>query len=116
MTKLRFAIASLLTVICCCLTLTLVLYASPSGSCGESITYTISDNALILDGTGIIDADYYNNPNNEGEIFFQLINLAPFAIQLKRGDKIGQGIFSHYETTEDDIATGKREGGFGSTG
>ena len=57
MTKLRFAIASLLTVICCCLTLTLVLYASPSGSCGESITYTISDNALILDGTGIID-DY----------------------------------------------------------
>ena len=27
---------------------------------------------------GIIDADYYNNPSNEGEIFLQLINLSPF--------------------------------------
>lgn len=71
---------------------------------------------LILgNAVGIIDADYYNNPDNEGEIFFQIINLAPFAIQLKRGDAIGQGIIKPYLTTEDDIATGTRIGGFGST-
>lgn len=71
---------------------------------------------LILgNGVGIIDADYYNNPDNEGEIFFQLINLSPFAIQLKRGDKIGQGIIHNYEVTDDDKATGERCGGFGST-
>ena len=63
----------------------------------------------------LIDADYYNNPDNEGEIFFQIINLAPFAIQLKRGDAIGQGIIKPYLTTEDDAATGERTGGFGST-
>lgn len=63
----------------------------------------------------IIDADYADNPDNEGEIFFQLINLAPFAIQLKRGDKIGQGIFLKYETTEDDATIAKRFGGMGST-
>lgn len=71
---------------------------------------------LILgNAVGIIDADYYNNPDNEGEIFFQIINLAPFAIQLKRGDAIGQGIIKPYLTTEDDVATGTRIGGFGST-
>ena len=71
---------------------------------------------LILgNSVGIIDADYYNNPDNEGEIFFQIINLAPFPIQLKRGDAIGQGIIKPYLTIEDDIATGTRIGGFGST-
>ena len=71
---------------------------------------------LILgNSVGIIDADYYNNPDNEGEIFFQIINLAPFPIYLKRGDAIGQGIIKPYLTTEDDNATGVRVGGFGST-
>jgi dUTP pyrophosphatase len=71
---------------------------------------------LILgNSVGIIDADYYNNPDNEGEIFFQIINLAPFPIILKRGDTIGQGIIKPYLTTEDDAATGERTGGFGST-
>ena len=71
---------------------------------------------LILgNSVGIIDADYYNNPDNEGEIFFQIINLAPFPIYLKRGDAIGQGIIKPYLVTEDDNATGERIGGFGST-
>ena len=64
---------------------------------------------------GIIDADYCDNPDNEGEIFFQLVNLSPFAIQLKRGDKIGQGIIKSYGITDNDAATGERLGGFGST-
>ena len=71
---------------------------------------------LILgNSVGIIDADYYNNPDNEGEIFFQLINLSPYDIQLHKGDIIGQGIIKHYLTTEDDNACGERVGGFGST-
>lgn len=71
---------------------------------------------LILgNGVGIIDADYYNNPDNEGEIFFQIINLSPFDIELHKGDIIGQGIIKPYLTTEDDNASGQRMGGFGST-
>ena len=70
---------------------------------------------ILANSVGIIDADYYNNPDNEGEIFFQIINLAPFPIHLKRGDAIGQGIIKPYLTTEDDNATGERTGGFGST-
>lgn len=70
---------------------------------------------IMGNSVGIIDADYCDNPDNEGEIFFQLINLSPFAIQLKRGDKIGQGIIKTYSVTDDDSATGERLGGFGST-
>ena len=71
---------------------------------------------VMANGVGIIDADYYNNPDNEGEIFFQMINLSPFAIKLQKGDAIGQGIIKPYLVTEDDAATGSRVGGFGSTG
>lgn len=70
---------------------------------------------LLANSVGIIDADYYNNPDNEGEIFFQMINLSPYDIYLKKGDIIGQGIIKPYLTTEDDAATGDRLGGFGST-
>lgn len=71
---------------------------------------------IIGNAIGIIDRDYADNPDNEGEIFFQVINLLPFAVQLKRGDKIGQGIIKTYGVTDDDAASGKRMGGFGSTG
>lgn len=70
---------------------------------------------ILANGIGIIDADYYNNPDNEGHIFFQIINLSPFDIILKKGDAIGQGIFKKYYLTDDDAATAERQGGFGST-
>ena len=70
---------------------------------------------ILANGVGIIDADYYNNPDNEGHIFFQIINLSPFDIILKKGDAIGQGIFKKYYLTDDDAATAERHGGFGST-
>lgn len=70
---------------------------------------------ILANGVGIIDADYYNNPDNEGHIYFQLINLSPFPIKIQKGEAIGQGIIHRYETTEDDKASGLREGGFGST-
>lgn len=72
--------------------------------------------SILANGVGIIDADYYNNPDNEGEIFFQIINLSPYTIQLKKGDTIGQGIIKRYMITYDDNAEGERVGGFGSTG
>lgn len=70
---------------------------------------------ILANGVGIIDADYYGNPSNDGEIFFQMINLGPNPIQLHKGDKIGQGIIKPYLTVEDDAAEGERLGGFGST-
>lgn len=70
---------------------------------------------VLANGVGIIDADYYNNADNEGHIFLQIINLAPFDIKIKKGEFIGQGIIKPYLTIENDNATGVRAGGFGST-
>ena len=70
---------------------------------------------MLANGVGIIDADYYNNPDNEGEIFLQIYNLSPFNIQIKKGEAIGQGIILPYGVTEDDVVMGERMGGFGST-
>ena len=71
---------------------------------------------ILANGVGIIDADYYNNPDNEGEIFFQIINLSPLPIYLKKGDRIGQGIIMNYQCVDEDNAEGNlRTGGFGST-
>lgn len=70
---------------------------------------------ILANGSGKIDADYYNNPDNEGHIYFQIINLSPFDVLIPKGSIIGQGIFYKYYTTEDDAAEGARLGGFGST-
>ena len=70
---------------------------------------------VMANSEGIIDADYYNNPDNEGHIYLQLINLSPFPIKLQKGECVAQGIICPYGLTEDDIHGGKRMGGHGST-
>ena len=72
---------------------------------------------IMANSTGIIDADYVDNPDNEGEIFFQLINLLPFPIKIRKGEIIGQAKFVKYQVTDDDAEQekAKRVGGFGST-
>lgn len=64
---------------------------------------------------GVIDSDYYNNPDNEGHIFVQCINLKDEDVVIKKGEAIAQAIFQKYLTVDDDNAEGKRIGGFGST-
>jgi dUTP pyrophosphatase len=70
---------------------------------------------VIANGTGIIDSDYYSNPNNDGNIGFRLFNLGNTAYEIKSGDRIGQGVFLKYGTVKDDNTTAKRIGGFGSS-
>lgn len=70
---------------------------------------------VLANGVGVIDGDYVDNPDNEGEIFLQLINLSPLPIQLKKGDVIGQGIVKPYCFNDDEEITAERKGGFGST-
>jgi len=70
----------------------------------------------IVNGTGIIDADYYENPDNDGEISIVLRNDSEHVITINSGDRVAQGIFTKYLKTDSDIAGGKRKGGYGSTG
>ena len=71
---------------------------------------------IVANGRGIIDADY-QYADNDGHIHVMLINLSPFPIEIKKGDRIAQGIFHTYETLTEEVSNNtKRSGGFGHTG
>ena len=71
---------------------------------------------IVANAPGLIDADYVDNPDNEGQIYVQLINLAPFPFTIKKGEKFAQGVIRQYFTVDNDTHGDKRVGGFGSTG
>ncbi|CAK8054908.1 deoxyuridine 5'-triphosphate nucleotidohydrolase [Eupransor demetentiae] len=78
----------------------------------------IKKQIMMPNGVGIVDADYYNNEGNEGEIFFQYLNFGLEDVHIKKGERIGQGVFMPYLLADQDEASEKttRVGGFGSTG
>lgn len=71
---------------------------------------------VIPNSMGIIDSDYVDNDNNEGEMMFPFYNLSNEPVVIAAGEKLGQGIFQKYYKTDDDNADGIRKGGWGSTG
>lgn len=70
---------------------------------------------ILANGVGIVDSDYYNNPDNEGHIMFPVHNLGFKDKLIKKGERIGQGLFLNYLKADDDMSDGIRTGGFGST-
>ena len=71
---------------------------------------------IVANAPGKVDADYVDNPDNEGHIYVQIINLSPEAQIIKKGEKFAQGSIRQFFLVDDDNALGKRVGGFGSTG
>ena len=70
---------------------------------------------ILANSIGVIDKDYYGNPDNDGHIMFAFYNIKEEDITIKKGEAIGQGVFQKYFVTDDDVAEGERIGGFGST-
>lgn len=70
---------------------------------------------ILANSVGVVDKDYYGNPDNDGHIMFAFFNIKDEDIIVKKGDAIGQGVFMKYLLTDDDIIGGNRTGGFGST-
>ena len=71
---------------------------------------------MLANTIGIIDSDYYGNPNNDGNIGIFLKNISNATLTIFKGDKIAQGIFIKYLKADEDNTTAKRLGGFGSSG
>ena len=70
----------------------------------------------LVNSVGVIDADYYNNEDNEGHFKLKLINHGSKDFEVKFGDRIAQGIFMKYLTVDDEEEIkNKRKGGIGST-
>lgn len=71
---------------------------------------------MLINTCGIIDSDYYSNPDNDGNIGFKFKNLTDKTVELKAGERILQGIFKKYLITDYDNCDIERMGGIGSTG
>lgn len=70
---------------------------------------------ILANSVGIVDSDYYGNPDNDGHIMFAFFNFKDEDVEIKKGDCIGQGIFEKFLVADGDNAEGQRMGGFGST-
>lgn len=70
---------------------------------------------IMANSIGVIDSDYYGNPDNDGHIMFAFYNFKEESVEIKKGERIGQAIFQKYLVTDDDMSEGERTGGFGST-
>jgi dUTP pyrophosphatase len=75
----------------------------------------IKKGLYLLNQAGIVDSDYYNNPDNEGHIIIFVGNRTNEDVVIEAGERIAQGIFMSYLIADNDDATGERTGGFGST-
>ena len=70
---------------------------------------------ILANSVGIVDKDYYGNPDNDGHIMFAFYNIKDEDTEIQKGDCIGQAIFMPFLIADGDNAEGERTGGFGST-
>lgn len=71
---------------------------------------------MLANNIGVIESDYYNNESNNGNLGFRLYNFSDQDYYVKKGEKIGQGVFTTFLTVDnEEEVTTVRTGGFGST-
>lgn len=71
---------------------------------------------ISLSCSGVIDADYADNEENDGNIGVRFRNNSDTDFVINKGERCCQGIFHKYYVTDDDYVVSKRNGGYGSTG
>lgn len=76
----------------------------------------IKHGIVIANTVGIVDTDYRNNPDNDGNIWIILRNLSTKIYNIKKGERIAQGIFMKFMEADNCNSESQRKGGFGSTG
>ena len=76
----------------------------------------IKQKLTLINNVGVIDADYYNNVENEGHIMIPVYNYNQSSVTIEKDTRIAQGIFYRYLLASDDEAENIRIGGIGSTG
>lgn len=70
---------------------------------------------MLANTQGWIDADYYSNEDNDGNIGIFLKNISKEVQYIKEGDRIAQGAFFNFLVADNGNTDEVRKGGFGST-
>lgn len=89
----------------------------------DEVLYIFSRSSLgykhdvfLTNCVGVIDADYYNNKDNEGHFKVKLTNNGKEDFVVNVNDRVAQGVFMKYLTVDDeDEIINERIGGIGST-
>jgi len=79
----------------------------------------IKKNLILSNTVGIIDADYYGNKDNDGNIIIEFKNIGAMPSKIEIGERIAQGVFKKKLDADDGAYSGGgivRNGGVGSTG
>lgn len=73
-------------------------------------------NIRMCNQVGLIDQDYYDNPDNEGHMWIKIKNEGSLPFEIKKHDRICQGIIINYLTVDNEEKIEKeRISGIGST-
>lgn len=76
----------------------------------------IKRNWELKNCVGVIDSDYYNNPDTGGNIMFALRNRDKFRNTIEAGEKVMQGVIINFTKDSTPPREEKRVGGVGSSG
>lgn len=75
----------------------------------------IKKNLILMNTVGIIDSDYYSNPDNDGNIGIFLYNYGKHEAVIESGERVCQGIFKKFLIADNCNSDFDRIGGLGST-
>jgi len=76
----------------------------------------VKKHIMLTNSIGIIDSDYYNNSDNDGNIGIHLYNYGETISKINKNERIVQGIIIKISKDKIIKTWYKRKGGFGSTG
>ena len=91
-------------------------YMNPNEFLMLDVRSSMGGKFMLANTIGIIDSDYYENPDNDGNICIMLKNISNEIQHIKRDDRIAQGIYIQYLTIDNDNVNKVRNGGIGSSG
>lgn len=77
---------------------------------------SMSGKFMLANTIGVIDADYYSNDGNDGNIGIFLKNISDETLIVNEGDRVAQGMFFTYLVADNGNTDDVRTGGFGSSG
>ena len=70
---------------------------------------------MLANSSGWIDADYFDNESNDGNIGVFLKNISDKPLLISKGERVAQGAFFNFLVADNGNTDNERTGGFGST-
>ena len=79
-------------------------------------SFGIKKGLALANTVGVIDADYYNNEDNEGLIIIAIRNEGQIPFTIAKGERFAQGVFLPFLPADQaEVLQNERKGGLGST-